>query len=122
MSDILNNAKQNYADRLNAPKRVIKVPEWGTEDKPLEIYVKQPTLYIRDRIYKVVSKDSGLESLIDILILRSLDCNDIPLFTNADKADFMNKVDPDVTIRVATEINADMIAHPTDELAEIEKN
>jgi len=34
----------------------------------------------------------------------------------------MNKVDPDVIIRVATEINSDMTASAQEQLGEIEKN
>ena len=122
MSEILSRAKENYSAKLNAPKRVVKVPEWGYEGKPLEIYVKPATLFIRDKVYKAVTSDGGLESLVDIIILRALDADDIPLFTKADKQDFMNTIDPDVIIRVATAINDDMAKSAQEQLADIEKN
>lgn len=113
----LDKAVSHYSDKLNQPKKMIKVPEWD-----LTIFVKPSTLYIRDKVYKIVTKDGGLESLVDIIILRSLDSDDLPMFTNADKVTFMNKLDPDVIVRIATEINSDLSVNANEELVSIEKN
>lgn len=122
MSDILNAATAHYSTKLNSPKKVVLVPEWGTDGQPLKIYVKPSTLHIRDKIYKAVTKDGGLEALVDIIILRSLDSLDIPMFNQKDKATFMDSIDPDVIVRVATEINDDLSVSATEQLADLEKN
>lgn len=122
MSGNLEFAKKNYSEKLNAPQRVIEVPEWGTEGNPLKIFVKPATLYVRDKIYKAVTNDGGLESLVDIILVRSLDSLGQPMFDKNDKVDFMNKVDPDIIVRVATEINSDMQMSIDKELSEAEKN
>jgi hypothetical protein len=117
MNENLNKAVAHYANRLNAPKKMINVPEWNEK-----IYVKPATLHIRDQVYKIVTKDGGLSSLVDIIILRSLNSDDIPIYTSDDKPTFMNSIDPDVIIRVASEINSDLSGNANEDLVSIEKN
>lgn len=121
MSEILNRAKAQYRDKINSQVRTVTVPEWGTDSKPLLIFVKPANLAVRDKIYKYAANGS-LEALVEAIILRAKDEDGVPLFTAADKQDFMKYVDPDVIARVAGEISADLDLSGEADIKEAAKN
>lgn len=97
----IDNAKKHFD---NIDTKEIEVPEWGEDaDNPLKIYCKPITLQETSKFMKL-AKDDEIELLAYVLIYKALDEEGKKLFTIADRQDFLNRVDRNVLIRVASEI------------------
>ena len=96
----IERAKTHFAEQ---DVKVIKVPEWGTDDDPLTIYSKPLTLAETSKLYKM-SKEDDLTMMAYVLIFKALDSDGEKLFTLEDKVSLLNKVDQEVLVRVATQI------------------
>jgi len=81
--------------------RKIEVPEWK-----LTIYAGPVTLAEKNRLYKK-SKESDMELLVDLLIMKATDANGQKLFTLEHKPTLLNKADSNVVARVSNAILAD---------------
>lgn len=81
--------------------RKIEVPEWK-----LTIYAGPVTLAEKNRLYRK-SKDSDMELLVDLLILKACDANGQKLFNVDHKPTLLNKADSNVVGRVANAILAE---------------
>ena len=96
----IDNAKKHFAEQ---DVRVIEVPEWGEDDKPLRIYSKPLTLAETSKLYKM-SKEDDLTMMAYVLIYKALDENGDKLFDLGDKNALLNSVDREILISVATQI------------------
>jgi hypothetical protein len=96
----IDNAKKHFAEQ---DVKVIEVPEWGDENKPLKIYSKPLTLAETSKLYKM-SREDDLTMMAYVLIYKALDENGDKLFDLADKNALLNSVDREVLMRVAQEI------------------
>jgi hypothetical protein len=81
--------------------RKIEVPEWK-----LTVYAAPVTLAEKNRLYRK-SKESDMELLVDLLIMKATDANGQKLFTLEHKPTLLNKADSNVVARVANAILAD---------------
>lgn len=81
--------------------RKIEVPEWK-----LTVYAAPVTLAEKNRLYKK-SRESDMELLVDLLIMKASDANGQKLFTLDHKPTLLNKADSNVVARVANAILAD---------------
>lgn len=81
--------------------RKIEVPEWK-----LTVYAAPVTLAEKNRLYKK-SRESDMELLVDLLIMKASDANGQKLFTIDHKPTLLNKADSNVVARVANAILAD---------------
>jgi hypothetical protein len=98
-AELLAKAKTHWREKLVAPMESVAVPEWDTV-----IFFKPTTLAQRNTIFRYVN-DGSLESLVQTLIIRALDEDGKRLFSNSDKKDLMEKVDPDIIVNVITVMN-----------------
>jgi len=96
----IERAKEHFAQQ---DVKVIEVPEWGNEDKPLKIYSKPLTLSETSKLYKM-SKDDDLTMMAYVLIYKALDENGDKLFDLSDKRALLNDVDQQILVDVATQI------------------
>ena len=96
----IERAKEHFAQQ---DVKVIEVPEWGNEDKPLKIYSKPLTLSETSKLYKM-SKDDDLTMMAYVLIYKALDENGDKLFDLSDKRALLNDVDQQILVNVATQI------------------
>ena len=96
----IDNAKKHFAEQ---DVKVIEVPEWGDENKPLKIYSKPLTLAETSKLYKM-SKEDDLTMMAYVLIYKALDENGDKLFDLADKNALLNNVDREILVGVATKI------------------
>ncbi len=97
---VIDNAKKHFAEQ---DVRVIEVPEWGEDDKPLRIFSKPLTLAETSKLYKM-SKEDDLTMMAYVLIYKALDENGDKLFDLGDKNALLNSVDREILISVATQI------------------
>lgn len=102
MSKILDNAKAHFKELLSAGLRgPIHVPEWDTN-----IYYKPATSFNQEsKIIELTAQGKQVEALVTALIMRACDADGKALFTKADQPDLMRAVDPQVIMRVMTEMN-----------------
>jgi hypothetical protein len=98
-AELLAKAKTHWREKLVAPMESVAVSEWDTV-----IFFKPTTLAQRNTIFRYVN-DGSLESLVQTLIIRALDEDGKRLFSNSDKKDLMEKVDPDIIVNVITVMN-----------------
>ena len=96
----IDNAKKHFAEQ---DVRVIEVPEWGEDDKPLRIFSKPLTLAETSKLYKM-SKEDDLTMMAYVLIYKALDENGDKLFDLSDKRALLNDVDQKILVDVATQI------------------
>lgn len=78
----------------------IDVPEWETV-----IYATPFTLAEQRKLYKF-AKDDDMEFLVRAIILKAMDKDGEKIFDLSDKQKMMNRVDPKVLSRIATEMSA----------------
>jgi hypothetical protein len=96
--DAIDLVKEHFAS-LGTKK--LEVPEWK-----LTIYASPVTLAEKNRLYRK-SRDSDMELLVDIVILKACDANGQKLFTLDHKITLLNRADSNVLARVANAILAD---------------
>jgi hypothetical protein len=97
---VIDNAKKHFAEQ---DVKVIEVPEWGEDDKPLRIFSKPLTLAETSKLYKM-SKEDDLTMMAYVLIYKALDENGDKLFDLGDKNALLNSVDREILVGVATKI------------------
>ena len=97
---VIDNAKKHFAEQ---DVKVIEVPEWGEDDKPLRILSKPLTLAETSKLYKM-SKEDDLTMMAYVLIYKALDENGDKLFDLGDKNALLNSVDREILVSVATQI------------------
>ena len=79
----------------------IEVPEWK-----MTIFSAPVTLGEKNRLYKK-SRDSDMELLVDVLIMKASDESGNKMFTIEHKPTLMNKADSNVVSRIANAILTD---------------
>ena len=96
--DAIELVREHFAS-LGTKK--IEVPEWK-----LTVYAAPVTLSEKNRLYKK-SRESDMELLVDILIMKATDEHGAKLFTIEHKPTLLNKADSNVVGRVANASLAD---------------
>lgn len=101
MGDILDRARLHFrADE----KRRVEVPEWGAEGAPLVLWHTPVTLADKQRLHNRY-KAGGLQEMYAYTLIQKAQREDgSRAFTEADKLDLMNQVDPRVVERIAAQI------------------
>jgi len=113
MSDVMNNIKGHFAEKLSGGLQKITVPEWKTD-----IFFKGTYPFaIESKILQLQQQGKTVEALVESLILKALDPEGKPLFNKFDKVTLMNEADPSVLLRVCAELN-----NATSEYEDIAKN
>jgi hypothetical protein len=81
----------------------IEVAEWGEEGSPLVIYCSPFSMAEKRNLFKGAKSDD-LSVLVDALMLKARDADGNKVFKLDDKQVLLNKADPEVIARVATEM------------------
>ena len=106
MSSAIELVREHFAA---LGSRTIEVPEWK-----LTIHATPVTLAEKNKLYRR-AKDSDMELLVDVLILKATDRDGAKLFSPEDKVTLLHKADSNVIARVANFILAEA-APQTEEL------
>ena len=122
MNKLLQTAATDYKANALKTRREISVPELPQEDgAPLIIYVKPANLKIRKQLV-AFAEEGTLDLLVASIIARAEDENGQRLFNDSDKPVFMEDLDADFIMELATKINADMVEDTKQEFIDAEKN
>jgi hypothetical protein len=102
MSKVLDKATAHFRNRISGEMRKVNVPEWDCD-----IYFKEAnTLKEESKIIELAQTGKSVEALVETLLIKSRNQDGTKMFSMADKAVFMNEVDPTVIIRVVTEMGS----------------
>lgn len=98
---VITNARSHYKEQLAGELKSIEVPEWNTT-----IYYKTLSNFIEEqKVIELHNKGNLVEALVETLIQKAMDEQGKKMFKNGDRDVLMREVDPNVIIRVCTEIN-----------------
>lgn len=115
MNKVLEKATAHFRNQISGEMKSIEVPEWECK-----IYYKTAnSLKDEGRILELSQQGKTIEALVENLIIRARDENGNRMFTQADKATFLNEIDPKVILRVVSEMNSVDVSLAE---AEVEKN
>ena len=98
---IMANITGHYKEKLSGGLQKITIPEWKTD-----IYYKSTYPFsVESKIIQLQQDGKTVEALVESLILKALDPEGKPMFTKFDKNALMNEADPNVLLRVCSELN-----------------
>lgn len=116
MTSVLDKATAHFRNQISGDMTAVEVPEWETT-----IYFKASnTLREEGKLIELAQAGKTVEALVETLIIRSRNKDGTKMFMPADKATFMNEVDPNVLIRVVSEMNK--VGNELKDPAQVEKN
>lgn len=114
MSKVLEKATAHFRNKIGGAMRKFHVEEWDCD-----IYVRNSsTLKEEAKVLELSQQGKTVEALVESIIVKARNEDGSKMFTMADKVTFMNEVDPQVIIKVASEINS----VPLDTVEDAEKN
>jgi len=94
---VLDNAVEHFDSKETIE---IEVPEWEAV-----IYSTPFTLAEQKKLFKF-AKDDSLEFLVRTIIMKAMDKSGEKIFDLSDKQKMMNRVDPKILSRIATEMSS----------------
>ena len=106
-ASVISRASEHFKSK---PLKRIEIPEWGDYDdngeliEPLVVYSTPFTLKDQSRIRYVAEKQSEVDVLAEVLVMKLIDENGDKVFTIEDKNVLRNGVDASVVSRIATAI------------------
>lgn len=110
---VLDNAKAHFAEKATGSLRKMTVHEWKTD-----IYYKGAYSFaVESKILQLQQSGKVVDALVESIIAKALDPDGKPLFSKYDRQTLMHEVDPQILIRVATELN-----NATSEYEDLGKN
>lgn len=103
MGSIIERAKAHYTA---LPRLEIKVPEWGTPEKPVVVTWKKLTVRDEERIYAPADGKPPAVGIIRVrtLIMKAADDHGAPMFSEMDEHALRYEVDSEVVARIANAI------------------
>jgi len=97
----LEAAKAHYKQKVGGELMHYHCEEWG-----IDIYYKATaSLAVENRIMALQQQGKTAEALVESVISKALDQNGDRLFKSTDRPAFLNEVDPQVIITLATKLN-----------------
>lgn len=115
MSKVLDKATSHFRAKLSAELLSVDVPEWEAK-----VYFK-PTITLKEqgKLIELASQGKQVEALVESLIVKARNQDGSKMFTQMDRQVLLNEVDPNVLIRVVSEINSQTDAA---NIEDVEKN
>ena len=111
---VLDKATAHFRNKIAGDMRKITVPEWECD-----IYVRQrASLRDESRVLELSQQGKSVEALVESIIVKARNADGTKMFNTADKAVFMNEIDPNIIIRITAEMNN----VPLGDLDDVEKN
>lgn len=104
MTKLIDKATAHFKDALSgAVKGPIRVDEWDAD-----VYYRATTNMAQEsKVIELTQQNKTTEALIITLIQKACDENGEPLFSMADRAALMNRVDPRIILKIVTSMNDD---------------
>jgi transaldolase len=98
---VIANAVKHFRDRSESDMKKIEVPEWDT------------TIYYRDtnsfsdqsKIMQLHQAGKVVEALVETIIAKARKADGTKMFKPAERLFLLNEADPEVLIKIATELN-----------------
>jgi len=117
MSKILDKATAHFREKISGELNHVVVPEWDNQ----KVYFKNAiTLKEQSKLIELASAGKQVEALVESLIVKARNEDGTKMFTMVDKPTLLNEVDPNVIIRLVSEINT--ATELDSDLERVEKN
>lgn len=114
MSKAIDKITAHFRNKISGEMLSIYVEEWDTKI----FYKGSNTLKEEGRLIELAQKGQTIEALVETLIMKARNSDGTKMFSPADKTVFMNEADPQVLIRVVSEMNSEGFTSAE----EVEKN
>jgi hypothetical protein len=116
MTSVLDKATAHFRNQISGEMTSVDVPEWEAT-----IYFKSAnTLREEGKLIELAQAGKTVEALVETLIIRARNKDGTKMFSPADKATFMNEVDPQTLIRIVGSMN--QVSNEVKNAAQVEKN
>jgi hypothetical protein len=113
---VLENATAHFRNRISGEMRKIHVPEWQCD-----IWFKESnSLKDEGKLIELAQQGKTVEALVESLIIKARNQDGSKMFTNLDRVVFLNEVDPQIVIRVVSDMGTAAAADSDGK--EVEKN
>lgn len=100
----IQNVKNHYQ---NQKKLIMAIPEWGTEDEPMEMHIQPMSMAEVNMMQKIGGKKaSHVEQAVNIIVVKARGKDGKRLFNATDREALMEQADYKVIARIAEEIDA----------------
>jgi hypothetical protein len=98
---VIDKATAHFRAKISGEMRKIHVPEWECD-----IWFKEAnTLKEEAKLIELAQQGKTVEALVETLIIKARNQDGTKMFGFADKMIFLNEVDPNVVIRIVSEMN-----------------
>ena len=92
----------HFRNKISGEMNVVDIPEWE-----MKIYYKAAnTLTEEGKLIELAQKGKTVEALVETMIMKARNEDGTKMFKMADKVTMLNEVDPNVLIRVVSEMGA----------------
>jgi hypothetical protein len=99
--NITDKISKHYQSSIGGELKKIHVEEWDTD-----IYYRTTYPFKTEaKVIELQSQGKTVEALVESLIAKGLDRDGKRLFQDADRIKLMHEADPNVIVKVCTEIN-----------------
>lgn len=113
MTNTIDKAVKHFDDLVSQTLRSFQVEEWDTT-----VYYRNSMNWAQQsRILDLSSQNKTSDALLETIVIRCLEKDGKPMFTQADKTTLKNSVDPEILLRIVAKMNSE---EPS--LEELEKN
>lgn len=101
--DIISKAKSHFAGVMSGELKSFYIEEWDTT-----FYYKKGTNFKSEaKVLELQNQGKTGEALVQVVINRCLNAEGKRVFTDHNKIDLMNSVDPEVLIKIVNALNSD---------------
>lgn len=101
--DLISKAKSHFAEVMNAELKSFYIEEWDHT-----FYYKKGTNFKSEaKILELQNAGKTGEALVQMIINRCLDKDGKRVFSEHQKAELMNSVDPNVLVKIVNGLNED---------------
>lgn len=102
MNKVIENATKHFRNKISGSMKKITVPEWECD-----IWYKEAnTLKEEAKLIELAQQGKTVEALVEQLIIKARNEDGTKMFSLPDKVTFMHEVDPQVVIRIVSEMNS----------------
>ena len=99
---VLERATKHFQTKIGGAMKKVNVPEWDCD-----IWFKEAnTLKEEAKLIELAQQGKTVEALVETLIIKARNEDGSRMFTPIDKVTFMNEIDPNVIIRIVSDMNA----------------
>lgn len=101
INPVIRNAVKHFKERSEATMKSFEVPEWGTT-----IWYRETNSFQdQSKVMQLHQQGKIVEALVETIITKARKQDGTKMFQPAERFFLLNEADPDVLVKVASELN-----------------